>query len=445
MQPRSEPTYHQLKNYGGGGRCASDALRHAQRQAEDFSGLEAGADRYGLLLLAKRTGKHAGFTPRMLTLLEYYLAYTRDLDWEEGGRPVVYQSLARSALDLGVTERQVQKLEAALFAAGAITWNDSGNHKRYGQRDSETGRIVYAFGVDLTPLAYLRPQLEAVLAEKRRHDDAWMAAKRQASWLRRQVRALLAEWSQREEGGPIGAIELFASRYDAVAVPIRTSMDLAALTMLVAEHQKLYDAIVEEMGVTSSEAEEGLQRESMPKETTKGSSRGEPQVAHYNYSTQSFIEPCSRDDTGFQESVGRPSVGKQESPSTGQASSGLEHVTLGIALSAASERLSVQLPKDPGWGDLVEAAYRLRQELGVSQQSWGEACGVLGRSGAAVAILVTDRAALRDDNPARAPAAYFRGLVTRAERGELRLHSTLFGLLSKQNLTISAGKRGDGQ
>jgi hypothetical protein len=113
----------------------------------------------------------------------------------------------------------------------------------------------------------------------------------------------------------------------------------------------------------------------------------------------------------------------------------LEHVTLGMALSAASERLSAQLPKDPGWGDLVEAAYGLRQELGVSQQSWGEACGVLGRSGAAVAILVTDRAALREEDPARSPAAYFRGLVSRAERGELRLHSTLFGLLGRDRRT----------
>jgi replication initiation protein RepC len=100
-----------------------------------------------------------------------------------------------------------------------------------------------------------------------------------------------------------------------------------------------------------------------------------------------------------------------------------------MALSAASERLAAYLPRDPGWADLVEAAYRLRTELGVSQESWADACSVLGRSGAAVALLVTDRAALREDNPARSPAAYFRGLVSRAERGELRLHSTLFGLL----------------
>jgi replication initiation protein RepC len=430
MQTLQAVTHQQLKSLGGG-RIASDALRHAQRITDDFCGLEEGADRYGLLLLAKRAGKLAGFSPRMLTLMEYYLAFTRDCDWEQGSRPVVYQSLARTALDLGVTERQVQKLEAALFAAGAITWNDSGNHKRYGQRCNETGRIVYAFGVDLTPLAYLRPKLEEVLAEKRRHDDAWMAAKREASWLRRQVRALLAEWTQREEGASLSMIDGFAAQYDAVAVPIRTSMDLGSLKSLVAEHQSLHSAILAAMGVGNPSVEEGPQRPSIAKETAKGSSRGEPPVAHYKYPTHAFKEPCSRSDAGFQESVRRSSEENASSPAMAQPSSGLEHVTLSMVLGATSDRLSAQLPKDPGWGDLVEAAYRLRSELGVSQQSWGEACGVLGRSGAAVAILVTDRAALRDDNPARAPAAYFRGLVRRAERGELRLHSTLFGLLGR--------------
>ncbi|QDV71890.1 plasmid replication protein RepC [Botrimarina mediterranea] len=442
MQTLHTFTNQQLKSLGGGGRVASDALRHAQTLADDFRGLEEGADRYGLLLLAKRAGKLAGFTPRMLTLLEYYLAFTRDCDWEEGGRPIVYQSLARTSLDLGVTERQVQKLEAALFAAGAIAWNDSGNHKRYGQRCADTGRIVYAYGVDLGPLASLASQLNAILEEKRRHDDAWMAAKREASWLRRQVRALLAEWSQREEGASMMEIERFASQYDAIAVPIRTSMDLSSLESLVAEHRSLYNAIQGSMGVGGLEIEEGAQCCSSIKETPRSSSRDEPKVAHYKYPTHSFIEPCSRSDASFQVSVRRSSEVKEASPSTGQSSPGLEHVTLGMALSAASERLAAHLPRDPGWADLVEAAYRLRTELGVSQESWGEACVVLGRSGAAVALLVTDRAALRKDNPARAPAAYFRGLVSRAERGELRLHSTLFGLLGPSRTERTRGTAG---
>lgn len=175
----------------GGGRIASPAFRQSLDQCEDFTGLEEKTNRYDLLLLAKRTGKLAGFSPRMIYLLDYYMAFTCELDWEEGSRPIVYQSLARTSLDLGVTERQIQKLEKQLFEVGAITWNDSGNHKRYGKRDPNTGRIQYAYGVDLTPLAYLKTELEDKLQQKQLYDKAWLDTKRNISQYRRQIRSLI--------------------------------------------------------------------------------------------------------------------------------------------------------------------------------------------------------------------------------------------------------------
>ncbi|TWU00462.1 hypothetical protein Pla108_14130 [Botrimarina colliarenosi] len=428
MQTNYPTNENHLKNYGGG-RVESDALRYSRSLADVFCGLEEGADRYGLLLLVKRAGKLAGFTPRMVALLDYYLAFTRDIDWEEGGRPVVYQSLARTALDLGVSERQVQKLEAALFAAGAIGWNDSGNHKRYGQRCSDTGRIVYAYGVDLTPLAYLRAELEKLVEAKRRHDDEWMGAKRSISALRRRVRGLLAEWSAREEAGSAELVHRFAARYEGIAVPIRTHLDLDRLHELLAEHETLCKDVLTAMGVGEAELPEAPGEASKAEETRKRSSKDEPPFAHYKYTTQSSIDSCSRGDAGFQESVVEPTQANRRPPGPGQDSSGIEHISLGMALGAASERLTAMLPPDPCWIDLIEATYRLRAELGISQSSWGEACGLLGRSGAALSVLVTDCAAQRERDPVRQPPAYFRELVRRAEQGGLHLHRTVFGLL----------------
>lgn len=131
----------------GGGRSSSPQHRQARQFCEDFAGLETDINRYDLLLLVKRIGKQAGFSSKMVQLLDHYMAFTRDCDWEEGARPVVFQSQIKTALELGVTERQIQRLEQALFQAGAITWNDSGNHRRYGQRCAEAGRI-------LTPMAW---------------------------------------------------------------------------------------------------------------------------------------------------------------------------------------------------------------------------------------------------------------------------------------------------
>lgn len=426
MQTLDLPTYHNSVHHHGG-RVASEPLRTSHGLADDFAGLEEGTDRYGLLLLVKRAGKLGGFTPRMIQLLDYYVAYTRGTDWEAGGRPIVYQSLSRTALDLGVSERQVQKLEAALFDAGAITWNDSGNHKRYGRRCPDTHRIVYAYGVELTPLAYLREELEAKLAAKQRHDEAWLAAKRAISELRREFRGLAAEWLERDERASLSS---FMARYDAIAIQIRTHLTLERLDSLLEAHRTLVADVSIAAGVRAAEAKQPTQQVKTAEETRLCSPKSDREFAHYNYTTQPTKVSCSPAGEALQESVAdrqepRPSRSSQPSPSA------MEHVTLAMAVGAASERFARCLPAEPGWADLVEAAYQVRAELGVSQASWGEACRALGRNGAAVALLVTDRASTREVDPVRTPPAYFQGMTRRGNKGELRLCRSLFGLLER--------------
>ncbi len=414
----------QPKNYRGGGRVGSERLREAYAIGCEFAGLEEGADRYALLNLVRKAGRLAGVSPAMFRLLDYYFAFTRDSDWEEGGRPIVYQSLSRTAMDLDITERQVQKLEKGLFEAGAIGFNDSGNHKRYGQRCQKSGRLLWAFGVDLTPLASLRETLQEKLDEKRLRDEAWREAKRRISGLRRRMRGLLAEWSQRA-GACERSIDSYAARYEEIAFEVRSHLGLEAVRSLLARHQSLHDSLLEAMGV-GAPSPRSSQQSSAPAVAAKTSCRREQKFVHKQPTTQSSKDSCSRDDAGFQESVAGP-----PEPTDPMSSAGLGHVTLRMAVAAAGERLRVYLPKDPGWPDLSEAAYRLRADFGVSQASWAEACGVLGREGAALCLLVTDRAAERPENPVARPAAYFRAMVNRARAGELRLHSSVFGLLSQ--------------
>ncbi len=78
---------------------------------------------------------------------------------------------------------------------------------------------------------------------------------------------------------------------------------------------------------------------------------------------------------------------------------------------------------------LSDGPYRLRLELHISQQSWAEACEVLGRIGASLCVLITDQGSQRAENRVTQPAAYFRGMVNRARARELRLHNSIFGLI----------------
>ncbi len=404
-----------------GGRVSSPALRHSQQLSEDFAGLPAGTDRYDMLLLVKKAGRAAGFTPRMIQLLDYYFAFTRDADWEQGSRPVVYQSLAKTALDLSVTERQVQRLEQALFEVGALTWQDTGNHRRHGQRCAKTGRILYAYGVDLSPLAALKGKLEAKLQEKTLRDQAWLETKRQISAQRRQVCALLAEAEAGAER-PAWLCEA-AGRYEALAVPIRTYLDLAALRELLARTQALLDWLSE-----------------------KTSPPGDHTVVHYHSFTQESEESVGAAN-GFQESVAawsQLSVWRRVEGRQGDFGTGLQHLNPKQALNAASERFRAHVPMHPrpvNWSDLVEAAYRLKPELRISQGNWGEACQTLGRHGAAVCLLLTDQAMLRPDDPVRQPGAYFRAMVNRARTGELNLQGSVFGILKREEGTAADAGR----
>ena len=416
----------------GGGRIASPAYRHSLAICEEFAGLEEGVSRYDLLLLVKKAGKLIGVSPRMMQLLDYYYAFSRDCDWAgQGSRPIVYQSLARTALDLGVSERQIQKLETALFQLGVIGFHDSGNHKRYGQRDPQTGRILFAYGVDLSPLVALRPALEAKLQEKQLYDAAWLETKRQVSWYRRQLRAHLAEWGQ--GAGTATDLAQFELDYAEIAFHLRTHIPLADLRTLLARHKGLHSRLLAAMGVETAAASQQAQQSSSGETARECSSRSERTDVHYKSTTQQSSdksESSSPTDQGFQKSVVEPTE-----PADLILATGLQHLTLKQAVVASSDRLRGHLPlasRPLNWNDLVEAAYQVRRELHVSQQSWGEACQLLGRIGAAVCVIVADRAALRADDPVRMPAAYFRGMVNKARSGELRLQASLCGLIESQ-------------
>jgi replication initiation protein RepC len=432
-----------IPSYVTGGRRSSPELRASIEMAEAFEGLPAEVERYDLLTLVKRAGRQAGFTSGMIELLDYYMAFTREADWEEGARPIVFQSLAKTALDFGVSERNIQKTEQALFRAGAITWNDSGNHRRYGQRDAKTGRITYAFGVDLTPLAYLKATLEQKLEEKEARDDAWLAEKRKISWYRAQIRALIGE------GGSAEAETV----YQGIALPIRTYMSLDALKSLSAEHKECYEGLQKAL----QEQSPAQRQASITEEKTSMDEQKFVSIYSTNQKQSDKSDNCNPVDHAFRESVTRlseshprhrsrgktaeragqgpslqkPLHGAEEKP---PVTAGLAHVTWKQVLNAASDRFRAHIPvhgRPLDWKDLVDAATALSPELGISKSAWNEACTVLGTTGAALCVLITDHAALRPKDRVRNPGGYLRAMTRKAQHGELHLHRTIFGILSK--------------
>lgn len=428
------------------GRVSSPKLRQSIDLARQGRGLVYQADRYHLLKLVERVGKRAGFTPRMVDLLAYYLRFTRDSDWEEGSRPIVFQSLSRTALDFGVSERQIQKLEKALFEAGALTWQDSGNHRRYGQRCPKDGKLLYAYGVDLTPLADLEKRLASLLEEKEAHARQWMETKRQISFYRRQVKAILAEAQEVVSPGR-KQIEKLDEEYCKIAIQIRTHLGLPRLMELLDSHRRLYQ-------LAKDFLEEKLTCQNVEK-TEEQSLESEEKFAH-NKNTNQF--PSNKLDTGraspdclargkrgeirdskevpsqriAQQSQRRVGEFKKSSPNLNQPNgSERRDITFNQVIKASSSRFQEYLPlhfRSLNEHHLVDAADRMRQTLQISKGSWSRACEVMGRVGAAICVLLTDQAALRDKDPVRVPGAYFNAMINRSLSGELNLKASLFAL-----------------
>jgi len=414
-----------------GGRRSSPKFRESLAAAEDFEGLPENVTHFDILKLVKRVGKEVGFTSRMIQLLEYYILFTKEQDWREGSRPIIYQSLYKTALDFGVGERQIQKLEQSLFEAGALTWNDSGNHKRYGTR-SDNGDIHYAFGVDLSPLACLRSVLEQKYHEKQLRDAAWMETKRQISWYRAQIRALFGEiYCEYSEEALSLQVE-----YNHIAVPIRAYMSLESLRALRLRHKTLYNDVqklVEPVVVNENDCV-------LSQKSSSTDALEDAHIYSTTYKTSDKSDTRSQKDTSFQKSV-TDSIQPQSNDnacSKDQQEAILEppypKITLKQILNAASERFLERIPlnsKPMTETDFVDAAYALLPDLGVHKSAWVEACANVGRLGAAICIVIIDQKMHLQENRVRNPGGYLRAMAKRAEIGELNLHGSIFGLLKR--------------
>ncbi len=415
-----------------GGRISTPKLRASLKDAEEFVGLKDGANRYELLTLVKRAGKTAGFSKSMILLLDYYMAFTKEIDWQEGHSPIVYKTLQRTAMDFGVTERQIQKLENQLFEVGAITWQDSGNHRRYGRRCDKTDAILEAYGVDLTPLAVLRPKLEKNLAEKQQERKEWESVKDQISYYRRQILAGLGALEQVQSAESV----MLNKQYEDINMSIRTYMSLEKLNNLLVSHKELHNQV---FGLFECVKECELLQ--------KSSSTDEIKFRHIESTIKKQI---SKDITSsdkricFQEGCSRSSDDKTEtSEKTDKSkvqsipeSAGLQHITLKQVINAASPRFKDHIPLEPRpaeFRDLVEAAYSLAPDLYITKGMWSRAVQTLGRNGAAICLLLTDKGLDKEINPVRKPANYFNAMVTRAQKSELHLQKSIMGILKREN------------
>ncbi len=420
-----------------GGRISSPKFRASLQKSDDFDGLQGDINKYHALKLIKQAGKDAGFTAELVELLEYYVVRTSDIDWTDGHKPICYQAVTTTAQDLDITERQVRNREKALNALGALTWEDSGNFKRFGVRDNKTGQILYAFGVDLSPLASLIPALETKIAHKKATVALWNDQKRKISGLRGRIRSLLAEAAQYPQLQDFA--EQMQAAYDDIDHSIRTYHTLTTLKVLFDKHQLIVSGLLDALnGVSKAE-----DISSNSSDTTATAVIDFPHIQRTTLNQSDKSDYSSPKGISLREGVAASSETKSQDPSNPQIEKGVgaastdtgaEKITAKQVLNASSERFREHIPlttRGIDFSDLVEAASALLPVLKINKTAWWDACGVMGRYGAAICVMIIDQKSQDPENPVKNPGGYLRGMTARAKSGELNLQNSVFGLLKR--------------
>jgi replication initiation protein RepC len=386
---------------------------NVDRAAEGFAGLPEGVTVHGQLLAAlKAAAPRLGVPTRVVHAIDWLFKFTQPQDWEHEGRPIVWPSASLEQEALGLSETQAKRLNRCLIEAGLVTMKDSPNGKRYGRRDAK-GRIVEAYGFDLSPLAARYAEFVRVAEEGRAEREAMGRLRRRATIARKGIVQILetardcdlsgADWTTLES-------------------------DAQAIVRALKRVEPLDEMAAGVAGLEQRQRDARARLEMLLEDVKKAPSQvqNEPHQNIYNrppYPKKDTViaaKKCSEPaETPVHQSVAAESQNRPEK--------GMVHGIRPDELVRLAPRLKPYLRRpNATWPEIIDAADWLRHDLDVSKPLWGEACLTMGRDLAAVALAIVSTK--EPDHFRTTPGGYFHGMVQKAKAGELHLERTVWAL-----------------
>jgi replication initiation protein RepC len=156
-------------------------------RADGFTGEPTGTAKPLRFLAAfEEAEPYLGLPAHAAKLVRWLVRQTRPCDWEEGSRPIAWPSARRQQELLGLSPRRVKNLNRVLFGAGIFVMRDHPTGKRYGRRGAD-GRIVEAYGFDLSPLALCYDEFVRIAADAAAERERMRKLRTRATLARRTV------------------------------------------------------------------------------------------------------------------------------------------------------------------------------------------------------------------------------------------------------------------
>ena len=393
-----------------GARRLSLEMLEVRQRADQFQGCRAGTAKPLRYLAAFQEAEpYLGLPPLAYKLVAWLVKQTMPCDWEAGSRPIAWPSADRQAEFLNLSRTRVKMLNRMLFEAGIFVIRDNPQGKRYGRRGPD-GRIIQAFGFDLSPLAQRYDEFVRIAAAAR-------AERRQMKELRQRVTLARRGITQLAELVPTPLppawLVLTQEAAELVATARRHQMSCHLVYTVEALETRLWqaEALIQDVrNAVNPDPERSV-------------------CGPHNISTNKSSNPLDTVIAAEKSSRLAPELAPEPEPlpppHPQQRLAGIERPAQLLDLFP---RLAAYVEaQQPAWADLIEAAYMgLRAELGVSPSAWAGACQHMGREGATIALGIVSTKP--PSHFVRGPGGYFAGMVRKAEKGELYLERSLWGL-----------------
>ncbi len=425
-------------NQPSGWRKATAGLAAAEQHAQ--AGERAAVPKVQAFVAVKRVGAHIGLKAGDMLLLDTLGAFTQAQDWEEGQRPIVWASNSFLMEQTGFSLSALKRHARRLAEIGVIAFKDSPNGKRWGHRDAD-GRILEAYGFDLSPLSARAEEFEHLHAELQAERELCQRLKRQITVARRMIRARIdAALSDALRGPWTQLTGLFEDLLGRLPRRNTASGALARLLEWFRELQERVEATYLK-AVRADEAVENMpaSTEQEPKEIQEMDPREVISEPHILITTQLNPVTCNRSETEQAAAVvpnapPEEKVDREledwvvETRKKRGAALDLPTVMQACPEFASWARNMGGYLKD--WGDLHRVVGQLRPMIGVSEHAWNLAQDRLGPQVATAALVLTfDKHCAGE---VASPGGYLRGMVEKAGAGELHLERSFYGRLSGQ-------------
>lgn len=388
--------------------------------------------------------------PADQAVLRFYAQHTRPEDWSAPGvGPICYVGQLNAAERLHLDRKSVYNAECRLAHLGLITKTALGNGHRRGPRGL---RVESApLGIQFAPAIQCYDELVARVEAARADREALTALRYRVSGLRTRLRMALRDAAVEDS-----IIEAIETAFDRLPTQIARIHDLAELMGLETTLTALLDDLGEHIDAVrrAEAANHRAKHDQMGAIPHKRAPDSPDQI--YTTTNSSSVDctprgaPSLKLDMDRAETRGADRTAKRhwkkpdlatrvDRETMTPAITPQEPVNWTIAqlLAAAGPDFAFCLkavqpcPQALTSADFVDAAHTLAGALGINQSAWAEACAVMGRFEAALALLVLDRNRTHPVTPVRSPGGALRGMSEKARAGELRLDASLFSILRR--------------